>query len=82
MHTLFVFLLVNQTLSANANEINMSGPNTPDISTLQVKKAIQKKHEGEITSIEKKATAKHPNCHIVKMKTDTNGLKYIRYACN
>ena len=78
--TIYIFL--NQTLSANVSKVEMSGPNSPDVSIIQVKQAIQKKHEGEITSIEKKATTEHPNCHIVKMKTATNGLKYIRYACN
>ena len=79
---LFFFVFLNQILIASPHEIDMNGPNSPDISILQVKQAIQKKHTGKITAIEKKATANHPNCHIVKMKTATNGLKYIRYACN
>ena len=82
LQIILVFLFSYQTLTAKPHEVDMKGPNSPDISILQVKQAIQKKHAGEITSIEKKSTASHPNCHIVKMKTETNGLKYIRYACN
>ena len=82
LQTILFFITLNQLLVASPHAVDMNGPNTPDISILQVKQAIQKKHAGEITSIEKKATTDHPNCHIVKMKTETNGLKYIRYACN
>jgi hypothetical protein len=74
--------MLTKTLYASNIMIDMGGPNEPDLSTLQVKNAILKQHNGDITSIEKKATTAHPNCHIVKMTTPTGGLKYIRYACN
>jgi hypothetical protein len=78
----YILILVFTSAYASVNEVNMDGPDNPDMSTLKVKHAVQKKHGGEVTSIEKKATTKNPNCHVVKIKTATGGLKYIRYACN
>lgn len=73
--------LLMVTTSANAKTVKMDGPDTPHMSTTQVKTAVKKKHKGKVIYIERKPTGKHPNCHIVKMLTTQGAFRYIRYAC-
>ncbi len=54
---------------------------TAIMSKSDVEKAVKKKYKGKIISIESKPITGHPNCHIVKMKTPSGGIRYIRYAC-
>lgn len=66
---------------ADAGTVSMAGPDSPHMSTLQVKSAVKKKHKGRVIYIERKPTSGHPNCHTVKMITVTGEFRYIRYAC-
>jgi len=66
---------------ANAGEVNMDGPDTPHMSTTQVKSAVKDKNKGKVIFIERKGTPSHPNCHTVKMVTTSGEFRYIRYAC-
>ncbi len=75
---LCLFVSVN---TASAATVNMDGPTTGHVSTLQVKTAVKKKHKGRIIYAKRKATKKYPNCHIIKMITTTGEFRYIRYAC-
>lgn len=48
----------------------------------QIKTAIRKRHDGDIIDIKRNPQPNHPHCHIVKLKTKTGGLKYIRHNCS
>ena len=69
------------TSAANAGEVNMDGPDTPHMSTTQVKSAVKDKNKGKVIFIERKETPNHPNCHTIKMVTTSGEFRYIRYAC-
>jgi hypothetical protein len=66
---------------AYAAEVHMDGPDTPHMSTTQVKSVVKDKHKGKVIFIERKETPSHPNCHTVKMVTTSGEFRYIRYAC-
>lgn len=57
------------------------GENAEHESTLQVIAAVKENQRGRIIKAERKSTKSHPNCHVIKMKTDAGEFKVIRYAC-
>lgn len=74
-----VFLFVGSCVAAT---VSIDGPDAPHLSTLQVKSIVKKQHRGRIIYAKRRATPKHPNCHVIKMITTTGEFLYIRYACS
>ncbi len=69
------------TVPAQAASINIPNNTPGHLSTLQVKAAVKKLYKGRIIYTKRTATPGFPNCHVIKMITNTGEFKYIRYAC-
>ena len=67
--------------SAQAGSVNIPNNTPGHLSTLQVKAAVKKLYKGRIIYTKRTAKPGFPNCHVVKMITNTGEFKYIRYAC-